>query len=307
MTTKILDQGHSGHRYDWYKQIEALTNSKHITFLETKNFFNLIKLNDPLIISFFDENKYFFLIVIFLRMILLKKTIALYFSWSNKFSPNKFSLKILEYKIFYFLTYALPIKLISSKPIQSRRFLMDLSFFDLSEVDFEKKDEKYFLGFFGSASKVKNFSLFMEYANKIAGKNREIIIQTNSDLSEEHMLLIEKNPYINLNQAFLNKNEFVNKMALTKSVWAHYEKVYDQSSGIFGQAAQLEKVIIVRHGSILAELNYVNSLPILKNENAYKIVQQIEKINDAKERMDYNDFLDANKCREYWIKAFKNF
>ena len=42
MTTRILDQGHSGHRHDWYKQIEGLTNSKQITLHQTKNFFNLI-------------------------------------------------------------------------------------------------------------------------------------------------------------------------------------------------------------------------------------------------------------------------
>ena len=307
MTTRILDQGHSGHRHDWYKQIEGLTNSKQITLHQTKNFFNLIKLNDPLIISFFDERKYFFLIVIFARMLLFRKTIALYFSWSNKLSSKKLSLKILEYLVFYFLTHLLPIKLISSNLNHSRRFLMDLSYFDLSNVNFEKKDEKYFLGFFGSATQIKNFSLFMEFANKIACKNREIIIQTNSDISDKHMLMIKQNPYINLNKAFLSKDEFIGSMASTKSIWVNYEESYDQSSGVFGQAAQLKKVIIVRHGSILAASKYINTLPISINEDAFKIVEQIEEINDTKESMDYNDFLDVNESRAYWNKALKNF
>jgi hypothetical protein len=307
MATKILDQGHTGHRHDWYKQIKELTNSKQITLLETKNFFSLIKLNDPLIISFFDEKKYIFLSIIFIRILLLKKTIALFFSWSNKFSPKKFSLKILEYAFFSFLAYLLPIKLISSNFNQSKRFLTDLSFFDLSDIEFSKRDEKYFLGYFGSASNVKNFSLFLEYANEIASKNRNIIIQTNSDLSNMQMSMIEKNKYINLNQGFLSKNEFIDVMAATKSIWALYGEEYDQSSGIFGQAAQLKKVIIVRHGSILAGSKYFNTIPIYKNVKVTKIIEQIEKISDTKESIEYNDFLNVKNCREQWTKALKNF
>ncbi len=306
MTTRILDQGQSGHRHDWYNQIKEYSGTKKICFEKNKKFWHLVKLKEPLIISFFDEKKYFFMFILFFRMLLFKQTISFYFSWSNKSPSSRFSLKFLEYYFFFTLSYFLQIKLISLYPSSSKNFLPDLSTFDLLQKNFTDIQEDYYLGFFGSASEVKNFSLFLKLAQKIASEDKKIIIVTNSNLLKDDLQIINTNAHIQLIHSFLEKDEFIRNLASTKFIWANYTKYYDQSSGIFGHASQLRKILLVRQGSILEKSRYKKILSI-NNEDMSYLSRRMDNIDQTPQSIEYNDSLIGQECLDAWESALKKF
>ena len=304
MITKILDQGNSGHRADWYNQISQYTNSKNLKSIKNYGFKNLIEIREPLIISFFDEKKYFFLLIMLVRNLFFRKTFALYFSWANRWSPNKFSLKFLEYYFFYISTFIFNIKLITPFLEKSKRFLTDFSFFDIENYKIFHTNEKYFLSYFGSASEIKNFTLFIECANAVCSDNRKILVQTNSKLSSNIYTMIQNNPNIELINKFVSKNQYLKNISSTTIVWSYYRKDYDQSSGIFGHAYQLGKKILIRSGSILSGFDSENIIEASTKENIIKELNSNILITESLNQID-QEFI--NQCKNSWSHALKDF
>ena len=304
MISKILDQGNSGHRSDWYVQISQYTNSKNLKSIKNYDFKSLIKIKAPIIISFFDENKFFFLLIMLIRKLLLRKTIALYFSWTNRWSPNKYSLKFLEYYFFYISTFILNIKLISPFLKKSKRFLIDLSYFDIEKSEIYNLDEKYFLSFFGSASDIKNFKLFLECADAVAADDRKILVQTSSELDPIALKIIQNNSNIDLINKFVSKEEYLKNMASSSIVWSFYRKDYDQTSGIFGHAYQLGKKVLIRRNSLLSNFNSNNIIEVATKENIIIELNSKILINESHNQIDLEYI---NQCKSSWSHALKYF
>lgn len=304
MISKILDQGNSGHRSDWYVQIAQYTNSKNLKSIKNYDLGSLIKIKAPLIISFFDESKYFFLLVMLIRKLLLRKTIALYFSWTNRWSPSQYSLKFLEYYFFYLCTFIFNIKLISPFLKKSKRFLIDLSYFDIEKSEIYNSEEKYFLSFFGSASDVKNFKLFLECADDISSDDRKILVQTSSKLDSVSSKIIQDNSNIDLINQFVSKEEYLKNIASSSIVWSFYRKDYDQTSGIFGHAYQLDKKILIRSGSLLSTFNSKNIVEVTTKEN---IIKELNSKISANEPNNQINLEFINQCKRSWSNALKYF
>ena len=304
MITKILDQGNSGHRADWYTQISQHTNSKDLQSIKNYGLKSLIEIREPLIISFFDENKYFFLLIVLIRKLLFRKTIALYFSWTNRWSPNKYSLKFLEYYLFYICTFIFNIKLITPFLKKSKRFLIDFSYFDIEKHNIYNPNKKYFLSFFGSASDIKNFKLFLECADAISSDERKILVQTNSTLSPISLKMIQNNPNIDLINKFVSKEQYLKNMSSTTIVWSFYRKDYDQTSGIFGHAHQLGKKILIRSGSLLSGFNSNNIIEAATKESIIKELNSKISFHDSYNQINL-EFI--NQCKSYWNNALRHF
>ena len=294
MKTLILPQGNSGHRHDWYRNIVKFTKNKTLSYIETN--------------SFFDERKYFFLALMMLRAMLLRQTIALYFSWSNILSPNKYSLKRAEYCSFYLVTFFLNIKLIAPFLHKSKRFLTDLNFFDLSDVKLTIAErEKFTLGFFGSALEVKQFKKFLGFAQKIASNDRKILIHTKTALDAEELCVINANPFIYLKNEFADKQDFLKSISSVKAIWCVYSKYYDQSSGLVGHATQLGKLALVREGSIISRMNSKNIIQIsdanYQKELSSLLIDGIFPIAPNSNMLP----IDCKRCESSWFPAFTQF
>ena len=304
MITKILDQGNSGHRADWYTQISQHTNSKDLQSIKNYGLKSLIEIREPLIISFFDENKYFFLLIVLIRKLLFRKTIALYFSWTNRWSPNKYSLKFLEYYFFYLCTFIFNIKLISTFLKKSKRFLIDLSYFDIENHNIFNTNEKYFLSFFGSASGIKNFELFLECADAVSSDDMKVLVQTNSKLDSISLKIIQNNPNIDLINTFVSKEEYLKNMASSSIVWSFYRKDYDQTSGVFGHAYQLGKKILIRSNSLLSNFNSNNIIKVATKESIIKELNSTILLHEPHNQINLG-FI--NQCKSSWSNALKYF
>lgn len=293
--TVILKQGSTGHRHDWYSFLEKVSDNRIDFVNENSSFFELIKVKQKVIISFFDASKYKFLLLIILRGIILRKTGALYFSWSNKKSPNFFSCKIIEYYFFKSIAAFMGIKLITPKFRENTKFLIDINFIDLEDGD-KKSYEliKYDFAFFGSLVEEKNIDIFLEIAKKISSR-KTILIQSGSKISDNLRTKIESIPKLTFINKRLDKNDYLSLIKQTNFIWAYYDRYYDQSSGLVGHALQLNKNVIIRKNSLLGNLQFPNLLKLNSFQEVFEYFD--DHSVQSKHTIDLHEFKELEICK----------
>lgn len=288
----ILQQGTSGHRKDWYHFFRTISKNQ-VKLVYASDFINLLRIREKLLITFFDEKKYFFLFLIVSRSLLFRKTVSIYFSWPNKKKGKVLSLKFIEYYFFLAFSYFLNIKLISPFFRKSNIFLTDLNFFDIHNAnEYISQIPEYDFAFFGGCSKEKNIGGFLEVASKLDSSCR-ILIQTGSNLSKQFRESIKEMKGLTLINEYLPKKSLLKLMSKSEYIWAYYDESYNQSSGIVGHAIQLNRKVFVRKGSLLGRLEFSNILPI---ENIDDIPTFINK--DRTPHSDIGPLINSNNIYE---------
>ena len=230
-----------------------------------------------LIVGMIDEGPVFFLFVATLRVFVLRKTKALFLRPRSCFETG-FRSKV-KFLFFLFLRVLPFLKLYVILPYNvdhrlqkvSNDWTIDPDFWSNSfKSNYVERNSSYgypisskkefypkvinllFIGFFDLDKGAQTLESFVRRL-KHAGIEFELIIAGETIVRDENVALRSSLArYCKKNiEKFLSEDEFEDLLDWSDFVWCAYTKDYDQSSGVFGQALQKNKIPIVRANSML--------------------------------------------------------
>lgn len=272
----IYSKYDGGHRLSYVKIFEEEFNSKRKTLGD--GFFS----KDVLFFLMIEECFFTYFFVSILRSMFGYKTAGLLFRVLPTINSNSVKMQ-LKYHMLRFLKSLSKIHIVSIVPFYIDKkisriadvWIYDPQLWDLSAEDisiFEKalndansvsyKDNnEYLISLIGSQNKLKGFSYLLENFRRFDKKFTFFFLGKLD--TEMHDLINYKNLTKEINgvNRFVSDSEIITQYALSDYIWCFYDETYDQASGVFGRAIQLNRCPIIRKNTMIEKMCVKEGMP----------------------------------------------
>jgi glycosyltransferase involved in cell wall biosynthesis len=258
----IYDVSTSGHRERDANVIAAVVSGTVLLDAPAGSVRRLIRHCGPVLWQTADYQPLWFTLVAMLRSLRGHKTIAICYR-NNNAADGKFFRRTIR-KILFFAWNALPFSMaLTTCPAaverHSAKFLFDIEWWDLKAAPLPAVPLSPFakpgrtLVFLGGLSHLKGIDFFIDCAVAAAKRKLEwqfVLVGSIGDLIPEQRERLSA-AGATLVPGPKQDAAFISYLGAADLVWCCYHPIYDQSSGVFGRALQLNKATIVREGSLL--------------------------------------------------------
>ncbi|WP_282175219.1 hypothetical protein [Vibrio diabolicus] len=285
MSFEIYTKNYRGHRQSYVDTFKRIFSCEE----RRSHLFN----RKPLLFLMVEDGILEYFYVSLLRSILGRKTGGLVFC-SYKLTKKSRLQDRIKYSILRFLNVVPNVHNISIVPNYvsnemsslCSHWIYDPQFWDSFEIIKTQKINKYFtanksliISSLGEQSERKGTIEFLELCNSYKDKYNFISAgKLDSNSSKKLSALELSDRFISIDR-FITDEELEDLYCESDVIWCCYRPEYDQASGIFGRAIQVDKPVIVRSGSCLHKIAVKENLSYLTLEQLRAENISVRKVN----------------------------
>lgn len=271
-----------GHREDYQRVLSRILGLEPSTGkVSPRNVITLVRA-ERLLFGTLDDDVRGFVLIALARMMLGKKTAALFLRPHSCFGPSGLQTKV-KHTIFAFFARSRNVSVCTILPFELEpRYrevatygLADPQLWDRQILPFEpstdcvrrlKKEagRRKIMAFIGTASPFKGVAQICEMMAHNAWDDSVCVVFAGRvpDDTQRYVRKAEKRGAV-VFPRFVSNDELDAIYEVADLVWAGYEPGYDQASGNFGRALQFGKVPVVRSGTMIARLARLMNYPVI--------------------------------------------
>ncbi len=271
-----------GHRDDYQRVLsEALGLELSVGRVSARNFMPLLRAK-ALLFGTLDDDVRGFVLVALARMMIGKKTAALFLRPHSCFAPFGLQAKV-KHAIFRFFARSHSVSVCTILPFdvepryrQVAKFgLADPQLWDLNilpvrpSIEFAQQlkaiaGERRIMAFIGAASPFKGVAHICEIMSDPAWDDSVCVVFVGR-VPDEAVPLVERAEALGaiVFPRFVTSEELDAIYDVANLIWAGYQPGYDQASGNFGRALQSGKTPVVRQGTLIARLAQLMGYPVV--------------------------------------------
>jgi hypothetical protein len=271
-----------GHRFSY---LDLLSNVLHLnkSIGSIRNILTLHKLifTKKLLLASLDDDVFGFVIIALIRALFFHNTVALFIRPQSCFHNNiKSQIKYFIFRILSLIKFVRVITIIQNFDGNdyskiSKDWVHDPQMWDIfdsprieslsfSEALLKNAENRKIISLIGRVSNDKGIesliNLINDHGNICASYYFIVAGKFDNDAIESFKSIKSKN--IKLINRHLSDDEIGSLYCISTLIWCCYNKNYDQASGIFGRAAQLGKIAVVRKGSSIEMIAKHYQIPV---------------------------------------------
>jgi hypothetical protein len=160
-----------------------------------------------------------------------------------------------------------------------------------------ERGSKKVLSYIGHASNIKGFDIISDAIIKNPDVAKDLLFVVGGKISEECTLAakkLEEMGMIVINR-YVTDQEILSIYGATDLVWCCYDVNYDQASGIFGRAIQMQRLTVVRKGSIIDKTSEMIGVEPIKWDSTLSPGDNLKNIFSERSTFDQVSSFDAEK------------
>lgn len=271
-----------GHREDYQRVLsEVLDLESSVGRVSARNFMALVRARS-LLFGTLDDDVRGFVLIALARMIVGKKTAALFLRPQSCFSPSGLQAKV-KHSIFRFFARSRFVAVSTILPFDvephyqqvAKYGLADPQLWDRNVLPFapsagfaqelkEIAGDRKIMAFIGTASPFKGVAQICEMMAEPTW-DHSVCVMFAGHVPDAALPLIKRAEQLGavVFPRFVSSQELDAIYAVADLIWAGYQPGYDQASGNFGRALQLGKIPVVREGTLIARLARLIEYPVV--------------------------------------------
>lgn len=281
--------GRGGHRQHWADVLQQRF-SISVEIWINKTWFLRALAADRLYLLTIDERPILSLLLAASRSLLFKRTFLFYLGLNRGLNSPGLKWKIKRF-LFKSLKMQHLINIVSICPEGvdymadklSHISVVDLNFIDLEEHELPNQkrhvssQNKRILSSFGLQTPRRGSDLLMSVFNGSAEIRSHYVFEINGVAQGISHELQERFLDVGgiIQSRWLEDDELLSKLVSSDVVWCMFSPDYDQSSGVFGHAAQLGVKSLIRSNSYLEKLANTISIPVLACDFCFESVVKV--------------------------------